>query len=339
MPMPYPVGKLPNAILSQFLTQGTLYPADPRVVVGPHIGEDAAVLDFGETCLVVATDPITLASDMIGWYVVHVNANDVAVRGAPPRWFSAVLLLPEDRTDDALVSTIFSQMYDSCAALGCSLVGGHTEITAGLTRPIVIGQMLGEVARSKLVTTGGARVGDALLLTKGIAIEGTAVLAREKAAELAARGISAEMIARAQNLIHEPGLSIVRDALTANAAVSVHAMHDPTEGGLATALAELAEASEVGLFIDQRRCPILPECAMICSALGLDPWGTLASGALLLAVAPADAERVIEQLANEKIPCVQIGTVVPRAQGLRLKTDAGLRDLPRFERDELTRLP
>lgn len=336
--MTFPVGKLPNAVLAQLLARGRLYSPDPRVMVGPHVGEDAAVLDFGETCLVVAADPITLASDMIGWYVVHVNANDVAVRGAPPRWFSAVLLLPEDRTDDALVSTIFSQMYDSCAALGCSLIGGHTEITAGLARPIVIGQMLGEVARSKLVTTGGARIGDALLLTKGIAIEGTAVLAREKAADLAARGIPAETIARAQSLLHDPGLSIVRDALTANAAVSVHAMHDPTEGGLATALAELAEASEVGIVVNQGKCPILPECAMICSALGLDPWGTLASGALLLAVAPADAEMVIEQLANEKIPCVQIGTVVPREEGLHLKTDTGLRDLPRFQRDEITRL-
>lgn len=116
--MSFPVGKLPAAILARLLSHWRDHLNDPRVVVGPHVGEDAAVSDFGESCLVAATDPITLASDMLGWYAVHVNANDVAVRGAQPRWFSAVLLLPEDRTDEALVAALFGQIYDACADVG-----------------------------------------------------------------------------------------------------------------------------------------------------------------------------------------------------------------------------
>lgn len=336
--MAYPVGKLPGSVLAQLLARSQQQRNDPRVLVGPRIGEDGAVLDFGATCLIVSTDPISLASDTAGWYAVHVNANDVAVRGAQPRWFTAVLLLPEDRTDDALVDSIFSQVSDACASVGCTLIGGHTEITAGLERPIVVGQMMGEVAREKLVTTGGAQIGDALLLTKGIAIEGTALLAREKARLLAERGVSVEVIERAQKLLFEPGISVVRDALVANSAAILHAMHDPTEGGLATALAEMAEAAGVGIEVVQESIPILPESGIICAALGLDPLGTLASGALVVAVGQADAERVIEGLEKEGIACVQIGKVVPREQGLRHVSQGHSQDLPRFERDEVSRI-
>lgn len=336
--MSYSVGKLPNPILAKLLARSAQQRNDPRVLVGPRIGEDAAVLNFGETCLVVSTDPITLATDSPGWYAVHVNANDVAVRGARPRWFSAVLLLPEDRTDEALVTSIFSQIYDACAALGCTLIGGHTEITAELTHPIIVGQMMGEVARDKLVTTAGAKVGDALLLTKGIAIEGTALLAREKVTLLQQRGVPDEVIGRAQNFLFDPGISVVREALAANSAVAVHAMHDPTEGGLAMALAEMAEASGVGVMLDKEKCPVLPECEIICASLGLDPLGTLASGSLLIAVAQADAENAILLLAKEGIPCAEVGKIVPPEDGLRIQTGEGLVELARFQRDEITKV-
>ncbi len=333
----YPPGKLPNSILETLLKRAERLTHDPRVLVGPRIGEDAAVLDYGDTCLVVTSDPITFASDQLGWYAVQVNANDVAVRGARPRWFLAVLLLPEHQTGDDLVSTIFDQIYAACEAIGCSVVGGHTEITIGLNRPLVVGQMLGEVVRDQLVTTAGAQVGDALLLTKGIAIEGTALLARECEPRLKARGISDDLLRRAKNLLFAPGISVVSDALIANKAARVHAMHDPTEGGLATGIAELAQAASVGVWIERGAIPILGECTAICSALGIDPLGTLASGALLLAVPSADAARVVEALIQARIPCAQIGQVVPREEGLKLKTQYGTADLPTFERDEIAR--
>ncbi len=332
-----PPGKLPNAVLEELLARAYRLARDPRVLVGPRIGEDAAVLDFGDTCLVITSDPITFATDHLGWYAVQVNANDVAVRGARPRWFLAVLLLPERQTDSTLVSTIFDQIYAACAAIGCSVIGGHTEITIGLNRPIVVGQMLGQVAREQLVTTGGAQVGDALLLTKGIAIEGAALLAREREVSLKALGLSEDLLYRAKNLLFAPGISVVSEALTANQVAHVHAMHDPTEGGLATGIAELAQAAGVGVWIERDAIPILGESAAICSALGIDPLGTLASGALLLTVAPADAAPVVEALAREQIPCAQIGSVVPREEGLRLKTRDGVINLPKFTRDEIAR--
>src|SRR5438094_402855 len=180
---PLPPGKLPAALLATLLAQDV--PTDPRVLIGPRVGEDAAVLDMGDRLLIAKSDPITFATDAIGHYAVTVNANDIAVMGGSPRWFLATLLLPETRTTAALVQDIFTQVRQACHALGIALVGGHTEITVGLERPILSGHMLGEVTRERLVTSAGVQVGDAILLTKGFPVEGVSIMARECAAPLA----------------------------------------------------------------------------------------------------------------------------------------------------------
>ena len=232
-------GKLPADLLRRLLAS---HPAtDPRVLLGPSVGEDAAVLDMGGRALVVATDPITFTADLIGWCAVQVNANDVATRGAVPRWFMATVLLPKDASE-TLAENIFSQIADACSELGVSLIGGHTEITLGIDRPIVVGAMLGEAAPDRLVYTSGARPGDAILLTKGIAIEGTAILAREAPQALLDAGVGMATLENAGAYLSTQGIGITREALAAVGAAPVHAMHDPTEGGLATALSEMAEA-------------------------------------------------------------------------------------------------
>ena len=177
-----PVGKLPTEHLRSLLAE--LPDRVGRLLIGPQLGEDAAVIDVGDRCLVVTTDPITFATDHIGRYAVHVNANDVAVLGARPLWFFVVLLLPERSTTPALAESIMADVRTSCGELGVTVCGGHTEITAGLDRPVVVGQRLGEVAPTRLVRKTGSAVGDQILLTRGIAIEGTAFLARHKAAQL-----------------------------------------------------------------------------------------------------------------------------------------------------------
>ncbi len=335
--MRFPPGKLPNSVLEKLLAGAGAWRHDPRVLVGPQIGEDAAVLDFGEQALVVTSDPITFATEQAGWYAVQVNANDIAVRGARPRWFIAVVLLPEQGTDDALVTGILDQIQSASRELGCALIGGHTEITLGLDRPIIIGQMLGETPRAKLVTTGGAQVGDTLLLTKGLAIEGTSLLARELGEKLSHR-VSHEMLVRARHLLFDPGISIVREALLASGTAKVHAMHDPTEGGLATGIAELAQASGTGVHVYQDLIPILPETQAVCDALDINPLGLLASGSLLIAAEPGEAIRVVEALVREKIPCARIGELTPREEGLNLVTSAGPIRLPAFSRDEVARI-
>jgi hydrogenase expression/formation protein HypE len=331
-----PVGKVRAQLLQAVFDR---HPAkDTRVVVGPRVGEDAAVIDLGDRYLIASSDPITFAADDVAWYALQINANDVAVRGARPRWFLATLLLPEARTTEEAVTALFEQLGQACAELDVALVGGHTEVTHGLDRPIVAGTMLGEVAKERLVTTGGARVGDAVLMTKGIPLEGAALIAREREAELRARGVGSAVIARARNFLRRPGLSVVPEAAIACELGEVHAMHDPTEGGIATALAELAEAASVGLRIDGERIVMLPEGAELCRAFGLDPLGTLASGALVLTLAPADAAVVIHALAREGIDSHWIGQVVARERGVVLVDGKGERPLPVFPRDEIARL-
>lgn len=331
-----PVGKLRAEALQKIFAR--LPNADPRVLIGPRVGEDAAVIEMGDRCLVVTTDPITFATDEAAWYAVHVNANDIAVRGARPKWFLATLLLPDGATTDATVEALFEELGRACEELEVALVGGHTEVTHGLDRPIVVGTMLGEVARDRLVTTSGARVGDAIVMTKGVPLEGAAIIAREREAALRARGVPAPTIRRAKALLKTPGISVLPEAEIACELAAVHAMHDPTEGGIATALHELADAAGVGLRIDGERIMILPEGRILCEAFGLDPLGTIASGALLMTLAPADAGIVIHALARESIDCHFIGQVVPREQGVTLVEGGRSRPLPVFAQDEITRL-
>jgi hydrogenase maturation factor len=334
MSTPLPLGKLRPAFLADLFARHVV--PDPRVVVGPRVGEDAAVLDMGDRYLVATTDPITFVTEELGWYALVVNANDLAVRGAVPRWFLATCLLPEGRVTEADVAALFAQLGTACQAHGVALVGGHTEVTPGLDRPILVGTMLGEVDKARLVTTGGARPGDALLLTKGVPVEGTSIIARVRASELRARGYDPAWIARAQQLVTR--LSVVPEARLAADLVRVHAMHDPTEGGVATALWELAEAAGVGLAVEAERIPVLPEGAALCREFGLDPLGTIASGALLLALAPPDAGVVLHGLAREGIEAAFIGRVVAREAGVVLSRGGHPGPLPRFDQDEITRL-
>jgi hydrogenase maturation factor len=330
-----PAGKLPLNLLTQLLAP--LTPRDPRVRVGARTGEDAAIIDLGATLLVAAADPITFATDQIGHYAVAVNANDIAVRGATPRWFLATLLLPTGTTR-ADVQAIMDDLAAACRALDIDLVGGHSEVTSGIDRPIVAGTMLGEVAAQRLVTTGGARPGDALLLGGALAVEGSAVLAREAADALRARGVPPAMIARAADLLRHPGISVVAMARALCDAVQPHAMHDPTEGGLATALTELAAASGVGVHLAApARLPFLPETRAFCRALGLDPLGLLASGALLAAVDPHDVPPALAALHSAGAGGQVIGQITAAAEGLTMAATEGTLPLPPFARDELAR--
>jgi hydrogenase maturation factor len=326
-----PLGKLPPDLLASLLTQyGS---TDPRLVVRPGVGLDCAVIALdGERCLVAKTDPITFASEAIGWYAVQVNANDVATSGAAPRFFLATVLLPGGASDAALAESIFKQIYEACAAIGASLVGGHTEITHGLDRPILVGTMLGEVERDRLITAAGAQPGDAVVVTKGVPVEAIAVIAREKSQELAGR-FPPELLARCRDFLYQPGISIVRDAQVALAAGQVTAMHDPTEGGLATGLWELAEASGYGIDVDESALPVLPEGRALCEAFGLDPLGAIASGALLLTAPQAAASKIVAALTAAGIAAHVVGRVSD-GPGVRMAGNP----LARPARDEIAKL-
>jgi hydrogenase expression/formation protein HypE len=330
------VGKPPLELLERLFRRLTI--RDPRVIMGPRIGEDAAVVDFGDRYLVAKSDPITFVSEEIGWYAVHVNANDLAVRGARPAWFLMTLLLPEGGSDAVLLERILLQVEEACQSVGASLVGGHTEVTHGLDRPILAGAMLGEVGKGRLVTTAGARPGDAILLSKGIAVEGASILARECEELLAARGVPRDVCERARDFLHRPGISVQPDATAAIESVQVHAMHDPTEGGLATGLLEMALAAGAGLRIQRAAIRVLPECQAICDALGLDPLGVTASGALIATCPAEEADRLLGAWSACGIAGSRIGEVTKPEQGCILVGSGSEEPLPRFPRDEVARL-
>ena len=331
----FPTGKLPNEHLARLLERfGT---DDPRVVVGPAVGADVALIDMHGTLLAAKTDPVTFATDRIGWYAVHVNANDIACSGAEPRWFLATLLLPESGTTERLIDEIMEQISAACAEVGATLCGGHTEITHGLDRPIVVGQMLGEVAPEDALTTANAKVGDTLLLTKGIAVEGTSIIAREFASRL--DEVPEATLERAKALLDAPGISVVEDARVVRAAGGVHALHDPTEGGLSQALYELATAADVGVVVRALDIPVLPECEALCRPFGVDPLGLISSGALLVSAEPKAAQAMLEALAAAGIEASIIGEVVDAREGVRRQlTDGRTEAFPTFARDELARL-
>ena len=332
-----PAGKLDIQILRNLLKNYSRH--DEKVLVGPGIGEDAAAIDMGDRVLIVATDPITFATDEIGYYSVMVNANDVATTGAEPRYYSVTILLPEAEGTEILVDSIFRQIHQACEGLNISLIGGHTEITYGIDRPILVAQMIGEVQKQKMITTAGAKPGDLILMSKGICIEGTSVIAREKEAELLSRGLSKDLVDRAKGFLFEPGISVVNEARLAFETAQVHSMHDITEGGLVNGLHEISMAAGVEIEVELDRIPIYEESQIICNAYGLNPLGVIGSGSLLITAAPIEAEKILNKASRDGIAMNRVGRIKSAgAPSVTMVTSEGYEKAPYFDRDEVVKI-
>ncbi|MBN2091804.1 AIR synthase family protein [candidate division KSB1 bacterium] len=328
-------GKLPMDLLGDLIARYTHQ--DPSVIIGSGIGVDAAVLTLGENLLVAKSDPITFVAEDIGYYAVQINANDIACLGGQPRWFLVTLLLPENKTTPENVEMIFQQISDACKKAGIALCGGHTEITTGIDRPLVVGQMLGTVSREDLIYPSGIQAGDDIILTKGIAIEGASIIAREKSQEIC-EFFSTELVEQCKQLIYDPGISIVQDAQIARQVAPIHALHDPTEGGLSMGLYELSRASNMKLWIEFEKIPIIPESKLLCEVYGLDILGTIASGALLIAVSSPYSQEVVEKLGKSGISAAVIGKAISKGIGVKLKLEGEEMEMPIFPRDEIIKI-
>ena len=333
--MRFKPGKLDPELLAELLESNVI--RDERVVIRPAVGRDVCAISMGDRYLVAKTDPITFATDRIGWYVVQVNANDLATVGARPRWFLVTVLLPEGGTDKALVREIWNDLRCALDSIDCALCGGHTEVTIGLDRPVLVGQMLGEVEPQRMVDKASARPGDRVLLTKGVPVEGTAIMAREKGEELAEH-FPPNVIRRARDYLDNPGISVVAEAMAACEVGGVHAMHDPTEGGIVTGLWELAQATGLGLRVEELRIPILEPGGAMCRHFGMDPLGTISSGSLQICVAPDRAEAVRLAVEACGVACVDRGEMLPPAEGVTLVREGGEVPMPTFPQDEITKL-
>lgn len=332
-------GKLPPRLLASLLDSLPTY--DPFLLVGPSVGEDAAVIDFAPgsaTLLVAKSDPVTFATDEIGFYAVNVCANDIAVAGAVPRYYFPTLLLPVGAADRTLARRIFDQIGHACRDLDIVVAGGHSEVTHSVNQPVVAGAMLGSVARGQHVRSGGSRSGDIVLLAGSVPVEGTSIIARERRASLPGLGFSPEEIEAAAHYLFDPGISVLAPARAAAAAGLVSAMHDPTEGGVMTGLAEMAAASGLGIHVNLDAIPVPPLAARLCAAFGLDPLGTIASGALLATCAPENVPALLESWRA----CGWNGTIIGHMQssenGLTAQRAGKAVPFPEFAADELTRL-
>ncbi len=323
-----PLGKLPTPLLARLLSD--LPPPAGEVILGPAIGEDACALDLPSGIVVISTDPISLTSRDVGRHAVIINANDVAVTGVRPRWFLAAVLLPPGTTE-AEVGSIFAGMRDALSEAGITAVGGHTEVSAAVTQPIVVGQMLGVAEDLRIVSTAGARPGDVVVQVGPAPVEGAAVLAAEAAAHLGA--LDPAVLRAAASGIENPGISVVDAALQA-AALGATAMHDLTEGGLAAGLHEVAAASGVRLRLGSGGPLWFDAGVAVCRALGADPWATLASGSLLAAFDPAAAAGAVETLRSAGHAASAIAVA---EQGTGVYGDDGL-PLGWPERDEVARV-
>jgi hydrogenase expression/formation protein HypE len=324
-------GKIPSDILVRnvFRYRGS---RDSSVILGSSVGEDAALVSLGQKVLVLKTDPVTGATADMGWLAVHINANDVACRGARPRWFLCDLLLPE-KSNPALVDLIMSEVNKAARQIHVSVVGGHTEVTPGLKRPIAVGYMVGVTDREHYVTSSGARSGDCIIVTKSAAIEGTAVLASDFADEIRDKG-GAKLVARAKALRRK--ISVVDDALVAVEGGGVRALHDPTEGGILQGLWELAEASKVGFHVRESAIPVLPQTKRICSMFHVNPLRLMSSGCLLIAADRMKSNAILQKLGRNKIPARVVGTFRDRKQGRRMvKLNGTEVKIGPLERDEL----
>jgi hydrogenase expression/formation protein HypE len=335
LPRELPSGKVPLKLLSSLLPDD--WPPGAGVVIGPAVGEDAAVVRMNGKLLIAKADPITLASRDMGRYLVEVNANDIAVMGAKPRWLLLTILLPPGHAADRHFATIMRQVQEACDDANIALVGGHSEVTDGLSRPIAVGAMLGELCGTRILDKSTIRPGDELFMTASIAIEGTAALARDFRPVLRSRGLGSKSLRRASNLLLDPGISIVREAGIAAQIEHVRALHDPTEGGIVAAVYELGVRSGCGILLDVDSIPILPETFAVCQALGLDPFRLLASGSMLIAAAPGTGGALADAFSDARIGLTKIGRFLPEGRGSWAVVGGKKERLRPPDRDELAR--
>ena len=325
---PLRTGKIPGDFLAQLLAE--LPVAPPELRLGPRVGEDACAIEIPGGVLIAATDPITLSSEEVGRLAVIVNANDVAVTGGRPRWFLSVVLVPPG-TDESVVRGLFEAVQGALAEVGAVLVGGHTEVTSVVTRPVVVGQMLGLAEADGVMATGGVVAGSVIVQVGLVPVEGAALFAREAAGRLGV--LDSAALAAARDAFDHPGISIVEPALLA-ARLGAVALHDPTEGGLAAGLHELAARLGRPPPDRPRGRALVRARRRRMSGAGRRPVGHARLGTLLAAFPAELAEQALQALAEQGHPVAAIGTA-EFGSGM---SDRDGRPIPWPDRDEVDRV-
>lgn len=334
---PLACGKLPNDLLERFLA--SVKSDASTLIVPPAVGEDVAALALpAEEILVLTSDPITYATDAAGRYAVTVNVNDVATSGATPRWLLATMLFPPG-TNALQIRSALEELHSSARARGLIVCGGHTEITDAVTRPVFSVQVAGTVAGGGLIEKRNMASGHRVLMTKRLAVEGTSILAREFGELLTNLGVRQDEMQRCRDFLHKPGISILQEARLAAQHKGISAMHDITEGGVATALVELSQAGGHRIRVHPDRIPVYPETAKLCRLLGLNPLGLIASGSLLITCRPEAEAGLLAALTAAGVEAATIGEVLEKGAGVEAVDKEGAPSpWTSFTTDEIARL-
>ncbi len=303
--MPLQTGKVPPQLLQRLVLQNLGAKRD-EVKVSAAFGEDASVLDFSDSPIVISTDPITAAGADAGKLAIIISCNDVAAGGGEPVGVLLTVIMPENSSAEQLES-IMRQAHETAEQMNVEIVGGHTEVVPQVTEPILsataVGRAWGGIPHWP-ITSSAAKPGDQLILTKTAGLEGTAILAADLRDVLLQHGISEELLRKADAL--GDNISVIEEAELA-ARGGARAMHDVTEGGVLGAVYEMAAASGTGAYLREGDIPVAPCTREICSILDLDPLRLIASGALLISASPES--ELVTKLQQQGIGAAVIGEV------------------------------
>jgi len=308
---------------------------DPDVLLGPEFGEDVSLTRFGNGILASHVDPIIGAIENIGRLAVHISCNDIATAGIRPRWILTLVLVP-DPQDKNLVKEIMQDINTAAQEINVAVIGGHTGYSSGITRPLVSVTALGTSAKQTPIRTSGARIGDHILITKGIALEGTSILAQDFADVALDLGLTKDDLSEAARLVDQ--ISVIEEA-TILAKCGATAMHDVTRGGLFETLLEIALLSSVGIDLDVSKLLIPNIVTRFAESFNFDPLRMISSGTLAASVPFEALEETQSNLQDRNIPFADIGMVIP-GEGVYIHEDqktthhTGLH----AESDELARL-
>lgn len=294
------IGKVPENVLKRAVFK-QIHHRRPEVILHPGVGEDcSAVAVESDEVLVFSVDPITAASKGAGTLAVHITANDLASSGAEPIGLMTSILLPQ-RTREKKLRELMQEIELACKGLNIEIMGGHTEVSDVVNRPVITVTGVGKVKKGALVSTSGLKPGDELVMTKWAGLEGTAIIASEKAERLS-ETLPKELIDTAADFLKY--LSVVPEAAVAMR-TGVSAMHDVTEGGIFGALWEIGAASGVGITADLKKIPIRQETIEVCEVFDINPYRMMSSGSMLIGC--KNGNLLVEELEKNGIPAAVIG--------------------------------
>lgn len=302
------IGKVPTEVLKEVIFSNIKHRRS-EVLVRPNIGEDCAVVDFGDYVCVMSTDPITGAVKDIGSLAVHISCNDIASSGVEPLGIMLTIMAPPSTTREDL-RYVMAEANKAAASVNVEIIGGHTEITDAVNRMIISTTAIGRQLKNKLVLSQSAKLGDAIFMTKHAGLEGASIIARDLEEQLKDK-ISLEIIKSAQAFSED--ISVVKEGILASN-IGVHSMHDVTEGGIFGALWEIAEASGLGIEVYEDRINVRRETEEICKVFSINPMRLISSGVMVMTIAQDKKNLLIDAFNKEGIAISEIGRIIEKGR-------------------------